>query len=380
MRALLRWQPLLLFLVVTVPWFVLVSRRNPEFLEFFFVREHFQRFMATGGQRVGHPEGPFYYLPVVLLGPAPWTLIALLLAASAAGRRAFAATPGDARLLLLLWFGIVFGFFSAATSKLGSYMLPAMPPLALLFGAWVDRALDEESLGITVVRALRTGMLALGTFLAVVALIAWPLHERLAGWIHQDVDDVVIIAGATSAVALVLLGAALAARWLRFEERGRPAAGLAVLVAGLALTLVCAVEGRAVTKTGRDLAAAINANRQDGDLIVSYKRLMQSLGFYTRARIVQFDAYQEIEAGALVAPDHDDYFWDDHERLQREWASGRRVFIATDEKHLPDLEKRLVPAPRILVQDHRRVVLVNFPATVHGSVDAAEPAHERPGG
>jgi hypothetical protein len=109
---------------------------------------------------------------------------------------------------------------------------------------------------------------------------------------------------------------------------------------------------------------------------------MQSLGFYTRQRIVQFDAYHEIEAGALTAPDHDDWFWKDPERLAREWASGRRVFIATEAKHVPDLNELLEPDPRLLVQDHRRVVLVNFPAAAPVPVEAAadDPEAAAPGG
>ena len=130
MLSLLHWHPLLVFLIVAVSWFVVVSMRNPEFFEFFFVREHFERFLANGPERVGHPQGPFYYLPVMLLGPAPWTIVALRLAGTEAGRRAFARIPGDARPLTLLWTLIVFGFFSAASSKLASYVLPAMPALA----------------------------------------------------------------------------------------------------------------------------------------------------------------------------------------------------------------------------------------------------------
>ena len=372
MRALLHWQALLLFAVVAVPWFVIVSMRNPEFVQFFFVREHFQRFMATGPVRVGHPEGPFYYVPVVLLGPAPWTFVALLLALLPARRRAFAAVPRDARVLLLAWFGIVIVFFSAATSKLGSYVLPAMPPLALLIGSWIDRAIDEEaSLAPAVVRLLRGGFWALGGLLGTVALLAWPLHARIASGLGVDLEDVMIIAGAASLMTLALLGIGTLSYRLRYEERGRPTAAIGVLVAGLALTLMFAIEGRAVTKTSRVLADAIIPLRQQGDMIVSYKRLMQGLGFYTKRRIVQFDAYQEIEFGALIAPDHDDYFWDDIDRLAKGWSSGRRVFIVTDAKHIPYLGEHLVPAPQILVQDHKRVVLVNFPATARDAVEAA---------
>lgn len=376
-RALLHWQPLLAFVVVAVPWFVLVSQRNPDFLEFFFVREHFQRFTATGPIRVGHPEGPFYYIPVLMFGPAPWTLLVPLLAASAAGRRAFAAIPPDARLFSLLWLGIMMGFFSAATSKLGSYVVPALPALALLLGAWLDRALEEEDLGRSAVRIMRGTFAALGLLLALAALLTWPLHDRVTAWLHVDEADVFVIAGAVSSVALALLASVLVSRWLRLEERGRPAAAYGVLIASLALVLMFAIEGRAVTKTGHSLAEAIAPLREPGDLLISYKRLMQSLGFYTRQRIVQFDAYHEVEAGALTAPDREEWFWQDFGRLEREWSSGRRVFMATDRKHLPELEGKLDPKPRLLVQDHRRVVLVNFPATAPDSVEAADTAPER---
>ena len=367
-RALLDWRVILLFLVVTVPWFVLVSQRNPDFLQFFFVREHFQRFAGNAGVRVGHPEGPFYYVPVVLLGPAPWTVLALVLAATADGRQAFKEIPAEVRAFCLLWFGIVFLFFSAATSKLGSYILPAMPPLAILIAAWLDRAFAEPRLVGMVMRTLNGFFFVLGALFAVVALLAWPLHERMAHWFHLDVADVILVAGAVASVALCLLGAALVARWTRWEDRGRPAAAVGVFVAGMAAVLVFATQGRAVTKTARELAFAINDVRQPGDLIVSYKRLMQSLAFYTGQRIVQYDSYGEIKDGALTAPDHDDWFWDDPERLKDAWGS-KRVFIATEAKWIPQLTEMLEPDPRVLVQDHRRVVLVNFPAPAHDSVE-----------
>jgi 4-amino-4-deoxy-L-arabinose transferase-like glycosyltransferase len=370
MRALLHWQAILLFLVITVPWFVLVSQRNPDFLQFFFVREHFQRFAGGAGKRIGHPEGPFYYVPVVLLGPAPWSLVALVLAATRDGRRAFAAIPAEARTFCLLWFGILFLFFSAATSKLGSYLLPAMPPLALLFGAWLDRALAEQRLATIVVRSLQGFFALLGGVLAVLALLAWPLHVRIAGWIHQDVTDVIHILGAAASMALCLIAAAASSRALRWEERGRPAAAVGLFVAGMAAVLLCATQGRAVTKTGYELAVAINAQYQPGDRIISYRRLMQSLGFYTRQRIVQYDAYGEIRDGAERSPDHEAWFWKDPERLREAWAAGR-VFVATDVRWIPELREILEPDPRILVQDHRRVVLVNFPAPAHGSVESA---------
>jgi hypothetical protein len=102
---------------------------------------------------------------------------------------------------------------------------------------------------------------------------------------------------------------------------------------------------------------------------------MQSLAFYTGQRIVQYDSYGEIRDGAETAPDHDEWFWDEPDRLKDAWGS-RRVFIATEAKWIPELNRILDPDPRILVQDHRRVVLVNFPAPEHGSVGPGPSAPE----
>jgi len=49
----------LLFLVITVPWFIAVSIANPEFPEYFFIHEHLTRFATT----VHHRQGPLYYYP-----------------------------------------------------------------------------------------------------------------------------------------------------------------------------------------------------------------------------------------------------------------------------------------------------------------------------
>src|SRR3989304_3094484 len=58
-----------LFLAISVPWFVAVSRANPEFLNFFFVHEHFERFLT----RVhGRYQPPWYFIAILSIGFLPW--------------------------------------------------------------------------------------------------------------------------------------------------------------------------------------------------------------------------------------------------------------------------------------------------------------------
>ncbi|HET9045278.1 MAG TPA: glycosyltransferase family 39 protein, partial [Burkholderiales bacterium] len=129
--ARLHWlSGLAVFGAITAPWFVLAARANPEFLEFFFLHEHFQRFTSTVHNRAGPV---WYFVPILALAVAPW-----ILAAAGGVAQAWRARPEggtvSARRFLLFWCAIVFAFFSVSQSKLPAYLLPIVPALALLAG------------------------------------------------------------------------------------------------------------------------------------------------------------------------------------------------------------------------------------------------------
>jgi len=122
-----------LFLVVTVPWFLAVSARNPAFAEFFFIHEHFARFLTTVHKRA---EPWWYFLTMLLIGALPW-----LAALPGACRRAWLEPAGNTQFkplkFLLIFCLITLVFFSISESKLAPYILPMMPPLAALVGVQV---------------------------------------------------------------------------------------------------------------------------------------------------------------------------------------------------------------------------------------------------
>ncbi len=167
-----------LFLAIAAPWFIAVSLANDEFLRFFFIQEHFQRFTTEMHGRA-HPA--WYFLPILAAGMAPWLLpLGFTLFHSVKGK----AERFDAVLFLALWALVVFAFFSASGSKLPSYILPMFPPLALLVGRWLAAFEARIWLAVTSVAAWRrsiatgVGLLALGGFGATqIALIG---HRTLA--------------------------------------------------------------------------------------------------------------------------------------------------------------------------------------------------------
>ncbi|HTY49510.1 MAG TPA: phospholipid carrier-dependent glycosyltransferase [Steroidobacteraceae bacterium] len=159
---------LALFALLSAPWFVLIQHRLPQFFEFFFVREHFQRFLTRIEQRY---QPWWFFIPVLLAGSLPWTVPAVR--ALATGWRA-ARPPGvfDARRFAWIWCAVVFGFFSASDSKLIPYILPMFPPLALLMATGDGARLDRD------LKATARGLMAAGLGLLLGALLlARLLHD-----------------------------------------------------------------------------------------------------------------------------------------------------------------------------------------------------------
>ena len=122
-----------LFLLVSAPWFVAVTARNPDFPGFFFIHEHFARFLTTVHQRV---EPWWFFLPLLLFGVLPW-----IFSVTGASRRAWQDGGIGGRfkpLRFLLIFAVVtLLFFSASGSKLAPYILPMFPPLGVIIGVHV---------------------------------------------------------------------------------------------------------------------------------------------------------------------------------------------------------------------------------------------------
>ena len=118
-----------IFISVAGPWFIAVSLINPEFPHFFFIHEHFERFLTKVHNRY---EPDWYFIPIYLIGAFPWSFMLV--------HALFKSWPQDlnatfqTQRFLASWVMATFGFFSLSDSKLIPYILPILPALALLGG------------------------------------------------------------------------------------------------------------------------------------------------------------------------------------------------------------------------------------------------------
>jgi 4-amino-4-deoxy-L-arabinose transferase-like glycosyltransferase len=123
-----------LFALIAAPWFVLVSLRNPSFPGFFFVHEHFARFLTTVHQRV---EPWWFFLPLLLAAVLPWSVHFARAMIASWREEAPAGVPFKPQRFLLIYAALTLVFFSASGSKLAPYILPMVPVLAALTGAYL---------------------------------------------------------------------------------------------------------------------------------------------------------------------------------------------------------------------------------------------------
>jgi 4-amino-4-deoxy-L-arabinose transferase-like glycosyltransferase len=125
----LAWAPgWLLLLAITMPWMAAMQLRHPDFLHYFFVVQHVQRY---AGSDFNNQRGIWFYPAVLLVLGLPWSLCLWRVV----GRRFFDEATGpqrELRLLMVVWLAVVPVFFSLPRSKLVGYILPAALPLACL--------------------------------------------------------------------------------------------------------------------------------------------------------------------------------------------------------------------------------------------------------
>ena len=237
------WWTLLVLLLLAGPWVYAVSARNPEFPRFFFVHEHFERFLTRVHDRY---EPDWFFIPVLLLGFVPWTT----LLPGAALRAWRDARAGDgAALMLGLWVIFVFAFFSLSQSKLIPYIVPLFPALALLVAREVE-ALDAKRL------ARHLGFVAGASLLLLLSLAAWAGTSAGQRRLVQLGPEAV--AWLFAAIALGAAGSGAGA-WI--AARGRRLA--AVLAAGVAtaVTVTLLLYASGSIERQRDMMAAIDSLR-----------------------------------------------------------------------------------------------------------------------
>ncbi len=275
--------------VVVLPWYMLAAWQNPDFLNYFFVQEHIGRFL-TPKVHAGQPV--YFYLGVLAAGFLPWIFL-LPWAWQATGRPSPDASAD--RGFLWCWFGVIFCFFSLARAKLFPYLLPGLPPLAILVAVALADEPGPEIQGDPYWRwTLRIWFAA-----ALMLVVAWiglgvfspTLWERL-----RFISPFPAALGLALALPPLLLLTGLISR----AHRQHLLLGGALL---LSLVLLLAGERVAAYRSPKPLAQVINSRWQADDILVGFQLYSQSISFYTNQPFILFQTRGELDFGLKQRPD-----------------------------------------------------------------------------
>jgi len=310
----------LVFLLIAAPWFVAVSLRNPEFAHFFFIQEHFQRFTTEVHQRTAPA---WFFLAVLAAGFLP--LLLPVLAGWWQGLRS-KAPPFDAGFFLALWAAVVLVFFSASSSKLPAYILPAFPALAVLAG----RYLAEGHRGLVLAQA------AIVAALGVAAALVLPGRggDAYAAYVPW------LAAAGVVAATLGILGL-----WKKISIFALAAAGF------LATQLAIIGHGTISERfTAAALIASIEAKPPADAPVYAVDVYDHSLPWYLR-RTVTMVAYRD-ELGVAIDWDRD-RFVPDVASFERAWTAHKEAYAFVGAGEFDQLAARVPMQP--IARDARYV-------------------------
>ena len=340
---------LLLFFLIATPWFVLVGLKNPEQPHFFFIHEHFDRFL----KKEHHREAAWYVFFVLLaVGSLPW--IGVLVQSLVLGARGETGGQDEParfkpRLMLLVWTAFIILFFTKSNSKLPGYIVPVFPAVAMLIANYLDVGTRRSR--------MLTGAL---TALFGAGLLGFvPFMLRLARHPGEDVLYAAYQPWVLAAGLVLLIGGALSMLYARQMQRDLTV--LVLAIAGFAGTqlLLAGFEPIGKVRAGTNLMPALTAAgaTDPATRVYSVGIYEQSLTYYLGRTVTLVDYWDEFTFGLeqqpqLSIPTIPAFV----QQWRAEAAAGIKSVAITRPEIAADLQRQGVPL-RIVATDARRTVI-----------------------
>ncbi|MDR0555788.1 MAG: phospholipid carrier-dependent glycosyltransferase [Holosporaceae bacterium] len=334
------------FLIIFLPWHVVMCLRHADFAHFYFVVEHFLRYTSTIHNRCQ----PFwFFIPILLLGFMPWTGFALV-GIKNAFRKAIAVQDSE-NIFFLCWIFCGLIFFSLSESKLVPYILPILPPLALTTGISLVNSLDTGG------KDLKNGIWS-SVILLVVVFIAYLFLGKPAVVDVLKNQDAMFLVN----VFAGLLVASLAI--LVFSCKIPPVATLLAYVF-VSMNMMWTINEAAVfyqevkKPSTKRMAETINFNlRKSEDLVYCYGRYYQDFPVYLRSTVGVVDFVGELEFGAS-SEQHGSRLLTKNEFWQLWTTANKRIFLLLSRERYREIFAAENPAHRVLDFDKNFVVIMN---------------------
>lgn len=270
---------------IGLPWYVAMwAEHGTPYLRSFFIGDNLERF-ATG--RFNERRIPGNYIAVLIGGLLPWSGYLVALPVSTIARlRSGVRRLTDVEWRLVLWAIMPLLFFTISVGQQPRYILPVLPPLAILLAGALIRRIDA-AVANGAPRDVRTATWVTAGLIAAVAVLLARAQPILAvAYPFLTWTGVCVIAAAAAAVAWV----AASRSWLR----------LPMVLVTAAAALLLAIQFGALAgqrpEPVEQMAALVKAHRRAGEPVGQYNAFVRNLIFYTRFRHVElFDEQPAID-------------------------------------------------------------------------------------
>jgi 4-amino-4-deoxy-L-arabinose transferase-like glycosyltransferase len=374
---------LLIFLIVAAPWHVAAALANPDFLQFYFIREHLLRFL---GMR--YPKDAGVVPRLVLLGLHlvwlfPWSAFIWGFVRYFPKSVHPQEKTQQACLLLFIWIGVILAFFFCSNSTQEYYTFPAFAAFALLLGKTMgDLDMRETSpkwglIGLGVMAAL-----TLSAGAGISALAWWGNHSAqactLSATLTANPDRYLLafghmrdltpatfryLAPLVYQTAALLIVCPSAAFFLALRKRWMVSfLFLAAMMIGLCHLYNAGMVAFEPVLGSKSLAKVVQYYYRPGDMIVinGFYEEGSTLNYYTGLQVhvinggfgmLWYGLHDKTAPRLCLTQD----------QLLNEWTSAKRVFLFSEQKRLesllslhPDFDSR------VLAEDGGKKILINW--------------------
>jgi 4-amino-4-deoxy-L-arabinose transferase-like glycosyltransferase len=346
-----------LFLLIAVPWHVLVAMRNPEFLHFYFIHEHFERYLT---KEHGRYQPDWFFATVLIAGLFPW--ISFAGQSLSTGLKGFweARRQDGVQLFLLVWIVFIFIFFSLSDSKLIPYILPIFPPIAALIGRylaayWQDKPEKSFNAGFTVLMLLLLAVAAAAPLLPVI----FDLQSKVMEAVKQGQDDILAMSVAAMIAIVILL-----VTYIQGQKKH-----LIMVMVFVAVVLMLAgdkIAGHYNKDSMKNIAEVIKSLDKPGDEVVLFHEYYQDLPVYLQRRVTLIE-WEKTELDFGATHENVSAWMINDKEFRKRWMKGDHLMFAVMREDaynwvINDKDFKTLHLYTVL-QDGRNILLMNQPPT-----------------
>jgi 4-amino-4-deoxy-L-arabinose transferase-like glycosyltransferase len=271
LKELYNFKAILLFLLISMPWYVIqVLINGKEFVEQFFIKHHFMRYT---GVISGHKGPIYFFIPILIIGMFPWiSFIA----------KSFVNLKKDTLVQFsLIWASFIFLFFSFSTTKLPNYILPAVAAFSIL----ISSGMIEINKDFSRIPYIFSAVISI--LIAVFLIVAKAKIISILPYFNTSWFNILILI--TSLFAITSIYA--------FFKKDK----VFILFAGLILSLILSISIKVLPAINEYMQETLykysiyaKQTLQKNDILITYKINKPSILFYSDKKILKIDSEKEL--------------------------------------------------------------------------------------